>query len=96
MSANKDASFNHSIVILLTFKSSSRDFMVLHLRCPAQNQRRTAFNDRRGVEATPYRNPRPQTNTQALHVCHICLYIGVVWGVNVGIYGIHGVSGIGF
>ena len=22
-------------------------------------------------------------------------YIGVVWGVNVGMYGIHGVSGIG-
>ena len=25
----------------------------------------------------------------------IYAYIGVVWGVNVGIYGIHGVSGIG-
>ena len=35
------------------------------------------------------------TSTQALHVCHICLHWGtVVLGVNVGIYGIHGVSGV--
>ena len=26
--------------------------------------------------------------SQTLHVCHIYFYIGVVWGVNVGIYGI--------
>ena len=25
--------------------------------------------------------------------CHICRSVGVAWGVNVGIYGIHGVSG---
>ena len=33
-------------------------------------------------------------NTQRLHGTVIYAYIGVVWGVNVGIYGIHGVSGI--
>ena len=31
--------------------------------------------------------------SQTLHVCHICRSVGVVLGVNVGIYGIHGVSG---
>ena len=32
-------------------------------------------------------------NTQTLHQTAIFTYIGVVWGVNVGIYAIHGVSG---
>ena len=31
--------------------------------------------------------------TQTLHGTAIYAYIGVVWGVNVGIYAIHGVSG---
>ena len=34
------------------------------------------------------------TFTQTLHGTGIFTYIGVVWGVNVGIYGIHGVSGL--
>ena len=34
-------------------------------------------------------------NTQTLHVCHIYLHWGGAKGVNVGIYAIHGVSGIG-
>ena len=29
-----------------------------------------------------------------LHGTAILVYIGVVWGVNVGIYGIHGVFGV--
>ena len=31
--------------------------------------------------------------SQTLYGTAIYAYIGVVWGVNVGIYGIHGVSG---
>ena len=39
---------------------------------------------------------RAQTTTIPRHSMYgIFTYIGVVWGVNVGIYGIHGVSGIG-
>ena len=31
--------------------------------------------------------------SQTLHVCHVCRSVGVVWGVNVGIYAIRGVFG---
>ena len=34
--------------------------------------------------------------SQTLHACHIYAYIRVVLGVNVGIYGIHGVSVSGY
>ena len=30
------------------------------------------------------------TLSQMLHVCHICRSVGVVWGVNVSIYGVYG------
>ena len=46
-------------------------------------------------EAGPRRSPygaRTAGGTQTLHVCHICFL--VVWGVYVGIYGKHGVSGV--
>ena len=36
---------------------------------------------------------RSKPQSQTLHVYAIYAYIRVVWGVNVGIYGIHGVSG---
>ena len=36
-----------------------------------------------------------QKNPDAPWECHICRSVGVVWGVNVGIYGIHGASGKG-
>ena len=44
----------------------------------------------------PYGSAKSQTLTytsQTLHVCHILPTLGWFWGVNVGIYGIHGVSG---
>ena len=46
----------------------------------------------RGIMRNPF-HPTLKNISQTLHVCHKYACIGVVLGVNVGIYGIHGVSG---
>ena len=47
---------------------------------------RTVYLELLGLKVLPI--------TQTLHVSHICRSVRVVLGVNVSIYGIHGVSGL--